>query len=129
MTRKRKTYLAIDMGASSGRHLAGRFDGNTLTLEELYRFDNSPIDLAGTLYWNLPSLWSHVQSGLQAAGSALGDEIVSVGVDTWGVDFALLGRGDTLLGNPVCYRDARTDGMMEKAFEIVHKSEVFQYSG
>ena len=125
----RKTYLAIDMGASGGRHLAGQFDGNTLTLKELYRFENGPTDLAGTLYWNLPSLWSHVQAGLNAAGAAIGDEIVSIGVDTWGVDFALLGRGDTLLGNPVCYRDARTDGMMEKAFEIVPKSEVFRQSG
>ena len=124
-----KTYLAIDMGASNGRHLAGQFDGNTLTLKELYRFENGTTDLAGTLYWNLPSLWQHVQTGLQAAGAAFGNEIVSVGVDTWGVDFALLGRSDTLLSNPVCYRDARTDGIMEKAFEIVPQSEVFQQSG
>jgi len=124
-----KTYLAIDMGASGGRHLAGQFDGKTLTLKELYRFENGPIDLAGTFYWNLPSLWTHVQEGLKAAGAAVGKEIVSVGVDTWGVDFALLGRGDTLLGNPVCYRDARTDGIMEKAFDIVPKSEVFRQSG
>ena len=124
-----KTYLAIDIGASGGRHLAGQFDGNTLTIKELYRFDNGPTDLAGTLYWNLPSLWSHVQAGLQVARAAAEHEIVSIGVDTWGVDFALLGRGDTLLGNPVCYRDARTDGIMEKAFEIVPKSEVFRQSG
>jgi len=126
---KHKTYLAIDIGASGGRHLAGQFDGSTLTLNELYRFDNGPTDIAGTLYWNLPSLWSHVQTGLKTATSELGDEIVSVGVDTWGVDFALLGRGDTLLDNPVCYRDARTDGIMEKAFEVVPKSEVFRQSG
>ena len=125
----RKTYLAIDIGASSGRHLAGQFDGNSLILKELYRFENGLADLAGTLYWNLPSLWSHVQSGLKVAGAAIGDEVVSVGADTWGVDFALLGRGDTLLGNPVCYRDARTDGMMETAFETVPKTEVFRQSG
>lgn len=124
-----KNYLAIDMGASSGRHLVGRFDGNKLTLEEIYRYENGPVDLAGTLYWNLPGLWSHVQNGLQVAGAKFGDTICSVGVDTWGVDFALLGRDDMLLGNPVCYRDARTDGMMEKAFETVPRREIFNQSG
>lgn len=125
----RKTYLAIDMGASSGRHLAGHFDGTMLELEELYRYENGQTDLAGTLYWNLPSLWSHVQTGLQIAGSKFGNKIVSVGVDTWGVDFALLGRGDTLLGNPVCYRDSRTDGMMEQAFKTVSRNDIFRQSG
>lgn len=117
------------MGASSGRHLVGRFDGSKLTLEEIYRFENGPTDLAGTLYWNLPGLWAHVQAGLRAAGAKFGDSISSVGVDTWGVDFALLGRDDTLLGNPVCYRDARTDGMMEKAFETVPRRKIFDQSG
>ncbi|MDR1963535.1 MAG: rhamnulokinase, partial [Planctomycetaceae bacterium] len=77
----------------------------------------------------LPSLWSHVQTGLQAGGTKFGNKIVSVGVDTWGVDFALLGRGDTLLGNPVCYRDARTDGIMELAFKTVSRSDIFRQSG
>ena len=121
-----KTYLAIDMGASSGRHLAGIFDGKKLKLEELYRFENGPTDLAGTLYWNLPSLWTHIQAGIQAAA---GHNLVSVGVDTWGVDFALLGRNDTLLANPVCYRDSRTDGAMERAFQTVSRNEVFRQSG
>ena len=85
-----KTYLAIDMGASGGRHLAGRFDGKKLSLEEFYRFENGPIELAGTWYWNLPGLWQHVQTGLKAVGNRIGQEVVSVGVDTWGVDFALL---------------------------------------
>jgi rhamnulokinase len=125
----RKTYLAVDMGASSGRHLAGHFDGTTLELEELYRYENGPADLAGTLYWNLPSLWLHVRTGLQIAGAKFGNEIIGVGVDTWGVDFALLGRGDTLLGNPVCYRDTRTDGMMEEAFQTVSRNDIFRQSG
>jgi rhamnulokinase len=117
------------MGASSGRHLAGHFDGKTLELEELYRFENGPTEIAGTLYWNLPSLWTCVQTGLRAAGVKFGNNLVSVGVDTWGVDFVLLGRGDTLLANPVCYRDARTDGIMEKAFEIVSRNDIFRQSG
>ncbi|MGL6226863.1 MAG: rhamnulokinase [Thermoguttaceae bacterium] len=124
-----KTYLAVDMGASSGRHILGHFDGSKITLEEVYRFENGPVDLGGSLYWNLPGLWSHVQNGLRAAKSRATAPIVSVGVDTWGVDYALLGRGNVLLGNPYAYRDARTDGIMEKAFEIVSRNDIFRQSG
>ncbi|GHT17124.1 carbohydrate kinase [Planctomycetales bacterium] len=126
---KHKTYLAIDMGASGGRLMAGRFDGTQLQLHEIYRFENFPCDLAGTLYWNLPTLWQHVQNGLKLAGTNYGNEIVSVGVDTWGVDFVFLGRDGKLFGNPVSYRDARTDGMMDKAFQTVPRNEIFRQSG
>ncbi|MGL6194840.1 MAG: rhamnulokinase, partial [Thermoguttaceae bacterium] len=127
-----KTYLAVDIGASSGRHILGHFDGSRLTLEEVYRFENGPTDLAGSLYWNLPGLWSHVKAGITAAkarGAVGHSDITSVGVDTWGVDYALLGRGDVILGNPYAYRDGRTDGMMEKAFQIVPRENIFQQSG
>ncbi|GHT25548.1 L-fuculose kinase [Planctomycetales bacterium] len=126
---KQKTYLAVDMGASSGRHIAGHFDGKTLTLEEIYRFENGPVDIAGTLFWNLPGLWSSVLKGIQEAAARFGDGIISIGADTWGVDFALLGKNDTLLSNPVCYRDARTDGIMEKAFQTVSREDIFQQTG
>ncbi|MGA2035413.1 MAG: rhamnulokinase family protein [Thermoguttaceae bacterium] len=126
----KKAYVAVDMGASSGRHVVGQFDGQQLRLQEVYRFENGPVDLAGSLYWDLPALWSHVRRGLSAAAAA-GDRqsIVSVGVDTWGVDFGLLARGDQLLGNPLHYRDSRTNGMMEKAFAIVSRPEVFRHTG
>ena len=125
-----KAYLAIDMGASSGRHLIGRFDGRRLRLEEVYRFENGPVDLGGRLYWDLPGLWSRVRQGLAAAAAAEGGEaIVSVGVDTWGVDFGLLGRNDELLGNPYHYRDSRTNGMLERAFSIVPREEIFRHTG
>ena len=125
-----KAYLAVDMGASSGRHLIGRFDGQKLRLEEVFRFENGPVDLAGRLYWDLPRQWSHVRQGLAAAGAAVGGKaIVSIGVDTWGVDFGLLGRNDELLGNPCHYRDSRTNGMLEKAFSIVSRAEIFQQTG
>ena len=88
-----KAYLAIDMGASSGRHVVGRFDGQRITLEEVYRFENGAVDVAGSLYWDLLAQWTHVTGGMRAAGAAHGERIVSVGVDTWGVDFGLLGRG------------------------------------
>jgi len=124
-----KSYLAIDMGASSGRHIVGHFDGRRLNLEEVYRFENGPVEMAGNLYWNFPGQWGHVAAGLQAAGALYGANIVSVGVDTWGVDFGLLGRNDTLLGIPFCYRDPRTDGAMERAFEAVSRDEIFANTG
>jgi rhamnulokinase len=124
-----KAYLAIDMGASSGRHVLGRFDGKRLRLEEVYRFENGPVEVDSRLYWDLLGLWSHVRHGLHAAAAALGGNIASVGVDTWGVDFGLLGRGDELLGNPSHYRDSRTNGMMEKAFALVPREEIFQHTG
>jgi rhamnulokinase len=122
-----KTFLAVDLGASSGRHLAGSFDGRRLALEEIYRFPNGPVPAGGHLYWDLLGLWSHVRDGLRAAATRGG--VVSVGVDTWGVDFALLGRGDELLGNPYHYRDARTEGALEKALSIVPREEIFARTG
>lgn len=124
-----KAFLAIDMGASSGRHLAGLFDGQRLRLEEIYRFENGPVEASGKLYWDLLGLWTHVRQGLRAAGKQLGASIVGVGVDTWGVDFGLLGKGDELLGHPYHYRDSRTNDMMEKAFTIVPREEIFQHTG
>ncbi|MBN1590312.1 MAG: rhamnulokinase, partial [Pirellulales bacterium] len=123
-----KAYLAVDIGASSGRHVVGRYDGRRLALEEVYRFENGPVEAAGSLYWDLLGLWTHLQQGFRAA-AATGTPVCSVGVDTWGVDYGLLGRNDTLLGNPYHYRDSRTNGIMERAFEIVPRDEVFRQTG
>jgi len=124
-----KAYLAVDVGASSGRHVLGFFDGKRIQLEEAYRFDNAPVEILGRLFWDLLSQWSHVRQGLRAAGAKTDGQIVSVGVDTWGVDFGLLGRNDELLGNPYHYRDARTNGIMEEAFAQVPRDEIFRYTG
>ncbi|MBN2217435.1 MAG: rhamnulokinase [Pirellulales bacterium] len=123
-----KAYLAVDLGASSGRHVVGRYDGKRLTLDEVYRFENGPVEMAGTLFWDLPAQWAHLQQGFRAAAAAVAP-IMSVGVDTWGVDFGLLGRGDTLLGNPCHYRDARTNGIMERAFGMIPRREIFRRTG
>ena len=97
-----KAYLAIDLVRPEDAILIGRFDGEKLRLEEVHRFENGPVEMNGRMYWDLPGLWSRVRQGLSAARAADGGEaIVSIGVDTWGVDFGLLGRGDELLGNPV----------------------------
>jgi rhamnulokinase len=125
-----KAYLAIDIGASSGRHLIGRFDGETLRLEEVHRFENGPVEMNGRMYWDLPGLWTRVRQGLCAARAAEGGEAIqSIGLDTWGVDFGLLGRGDELLGHPYHYRDSRTNGILERAFAIVPREEIFRQSG
>ena len=124
-----KTYLAVDLGASSGRVLAGRFDGARLRLEEIHRFGNGPVHAAGHMYWDLLDLWQQIQQGLRAAHESFGESAVSVGVDTWGVDFGLLGRGDEPLGNPYCYRDARTEGMLDRAFELVGREAIFEATG
>ena len=129
MTKTQRVYLGVDLGASSGRVVAGLFDGQRLVLEEVHRFENGPVLAAGRMHWDLLALWSHVQQGLQAAAARYGDRVASVGVDTWGVDFGLLGRGDELLGNPYHYRDRRTSGMMERAFSLVSREEIFAHTG
>src|SRR5438874_10639687 len=108
-------YLALDLGAESGRGLLGRFDGERLELEEIHRFPNGPVRMLDTLHWDLPRLFEEAKAALHKA-AAIRPGLDGVGVDTWGVDFGLVGRGDVLLGNPVHYRDARTAGMIEAAF-------------
>ena len=124
-----RAYLAIRLAAASGRHVAGLFDGSKLRLEEIHRFANGPVAAGGHLYWDLLAQWDHVQRGLRAAATQLPGQIASVGVDTWGVDFGLLGPGGELLSNPVHYRDARTDGLLERAFEVVPRHEIFEQTG
>jgi len=122
-------YLAVDIGASSGRLLAGLFDGRRLRLEEVHRFENGAVDFAGSLQWNVLGLWQQIQAGMRAAKAKYGDRIRSIGVDTWGVDFALLGRGDALLGNPVSYRDRRSEGQMDRAIAKLGREEIFAHTG
>ena len=129
MANANQVYLAVDLGASGGRVLAGLLDGDCLTLEEVARFENGPVIADGRMYWDVLGLWQRITDGLAQAADRVGDEVVSVGVDTWGVDYALLGPGDELLGNPYCYRDARTNGMMEKAFGTVSRDEIFAETG
>ena len=129
----RKGYLAVDLGASSGRHVAGLFDGERLDLHEMYRFINGPVAVGAHLHWDLLGQWSHILTGMRAAREQAKEQHLghfgSIGVDTWGVDFGLLGRGDVLLGNPYHYRDQRTRGMLDRALEIVLREEIFAQTG
>lgn len=122
-------YLAVDLGAESGRVLAGLLDGRRVRLEELHRFANGPVSVAGTLRWDVLRLWSEIQAGLARAGSKFGETIISVGVDTWGVDYVLLGPQMELLGQPYHYRDSRTEGVMPAALARVPRAEVFAATG
>jgi rhamnulokinase len=124
-----KVYLAVDLGASSGRVLAGKFDGSQLRLSEVHRFENGPVLANDRMYWDILSLWRSVEDGLRAAADQFGDSVTSVGIDTWGVDYALLGPGDELLGNPYNYRDSRTNGVMEQAFARVRREDIFAETG
>ncbi len=92
------SYLAIDLGAGSGRAIAGRIDGNRLQLEEILRFDNSPVRLGNTIYWDFLSLFANVKRGIALAVKK-GHDLNGIGVDTWGVDFGLLDSLGNLLGN------------------------------
>jgi rhamnulokinase len=123
-----RNYLAIDLGAESGRAILGGFDGERLTLSEIHRFANHPVRLTDGLHWDVLRLWSEIKESLSRA--AQGDEPpVSVGLNTWGVDFALLDRNGALLSNPYHYRDSRTDGMLEEAFRRVPRGEIFDTTG
>lgn len=124
-----RTYLAVDLGAESGRVMAGRFDGRKIALEQFHRFPNGPVHLGDTLRWNVIGLWTEIRNGLREAAAKLGGSAVSVGVDTWGVDFVLMNRNDELLGQPWNYRDKRTDGMLQKAFSRVPRSEIYAATG
>ncbi|MBA4146623.1 MAG: rhamnulokinase [Verrucomicrobia bacterium] len=124
-----KVFLGIDLGAESGRVMAGLWDGNRMTLEEVHRFPNGAVTINGTLRWDLLRLWGEIQQGLTLAAKRYGKSIVSVGVDTWGVDFVLLSKTGELLGLPFHYRDERTRGVMDEAFKRVSREDIFAETG
>jgi rhamnulokinase len=123
-----KKLLAFDLGAESGRGVLGRFDGRRLQLEVVHRFPNGGVRTLDTLHWDVLRLFGEMVAGLRRCAADFGG-VDSIGVDTWGVDFALLGRGDTLLGNPRHYRDPHTETILEEAFARVPRWEVFRQTG
>lgn len=126
---KSQCYLGVDLGAESGRVMAGVWNGRRLRLEEAHRFSNIPVELNGSLRWNVLQICAEIEKGLGIAARLHRNSIKSVAVDTWGVDFALLSKSNELLGLPFHYRDARTRGALEKAFKTVERSKIFQETG
>ncbi|MDL2312760.1 rhamnulokinase [Bacteroidales bacterium OttesenSCG-928-B11] len=123
-----KNYLSIDLGAGSGRAIVGCFKDGKIFLEELHRFENRPVKLNGTLYWDFPALFDNVKKGIVSA-QRKGYDLRGIGVDTWGVDFGLIDRRGNLVANPVTYRDSRTQGMCDEVCEIVPREEMYRISG
>lgn len=124
-----KVYLAVDLGAGSGRVLAGEFDGNRIELKELNRFENEPVELPSGWHWNITSLYQNILVGLKKAAETYGDAVISIGIDTWGVDYGLFDKDGRMLGLPYQYRDSRTDGMMEVAFDKAGKQAIYEATG
>jgi len=120
-------YLAIDLGAESGRTIVGSLADDRMNLSETHRFANGPVRSRDGLQWDVLRLWSEVKEGI--ARSAMTCNLDGIGVDTWAVDFALLDRNDSLLGNPFHYRDGRTDGMLEEAFKRMSPADIFSNTG
>lgn len=125
---KNKSFLAFDLGATSGRTILGTIDNGRLQMKELSRFTNQILQIGNHIHWNVYSLFEHLKEGLQVAKKE-GVAITSIGIDTWGVDFVLLAEDGSILGAPYAYRDPHTLGMPEKYFELISREKVYELTG
>jgi rhamnulokinase len=119
-------FLAFDLGAESGRAILARFQSGILDINEIYRFSNEPVHFRGELHWDVLRLWHEIKKAFE---SSLLEKVESVGIDTWGVDFALLGEHGKLIENPYHYRDARTHGVMENVLARVPREKIYSTTG
>lgn len=120
--------LAIDIGASSGRHILGSLQGGKIKLEEIYRFENKIKKVEDEYCWDIKELFKNIKDGIKKC-KEIGKIPKTIGIDTWGVDFVLLDEKDEMLGRPVSYRDERTEGMMEETFKIISKDKLYKHTG
>lgn len=121
--------LAFDFGASSGRAMLFTFDGKKLSIEEMHRFSNDPVTVGGSFHWDVLRLFHEIKAGILKTMHAGHTDILSIGIDTWGVDFGLFDKNGNMLGNPYHYRDNRTNGMIEQADKEVGKRYIFDHTG
>jgi rhamnulokinase len=122
-------FLAIDLGAESGRAILATLDGEQLSLADIHRFPNGPVRLPDGLHWDILRLWSEIKTALHIAAHKHNVQLAGIGIDTWGVDYGLLDRTSALIGNPYHYRDHRTDGMVEEAFKRLPRELIFDLTG
>lgn len=123
-----KYYLAVDIGASSGRHMLASMKDGKMQLEEVYRFPNGMDNKNGTLCWDVERLITEIKNGLKKC-KEIGKIPVSMGIDTWGVDYVLLDKDDNILGDTAGYRDSRTEGMDEKVYEVIPQDDLYARTG
>jgi rhamnulokinase len=121
--------LAVDFGASSGRTIWGEFTGSKLTVHEIHRFANEPVELGGSLHWDFLRLFHEMKKGIRAYKYANTHDPASIAVDTWGVDYGLVDGNGSLMGNPYHYRDVRTQTAMDECFKTIPRSELFARTG
>lgn len=124
----KKYYLAVDIGASSGRHILGWMENDRMHLEEIYRFSNGMVKKDGELCWEFDRLYKEIINGMKKC-KELGKIPVSMGIDTWGVDFVMLDENNQVLGNTVGYRDKRTTGMDDKVYETISLEDLYARTG
>ena len=129
MTSPKKTFIAVDLGAGSGRVIAATTDFSTLALEEMHRFDNPGTDLPGGSFWNILGLYREILEGLRRAVEKHGESIVSIGIDTWGCDFGFIAENGELLGLPHQYRDPRFEWMADAMHAAMPEAEIFARTG
>ena len=122
-------YLAIDLGAGSGRLVAGEYDGSSLNIVEVNRFSNKGIEINGGIYWDTPRLFSHITEGIRLAVEKYGDQIVSIAADSWGCDFALVDKLGNVLGGHHQYRDSRSEGMQAELDSRMSQEEQYKHTG
>lgn len=118
-------FIAVDIGAETGRVIVGDIS----KMEIIYRFPNSLVRVKGSIFWDILGIFNEIKKGLKEAFKKYSHQIVSIGIDTWGVDYALLDSDGDILGNPYHYRDKRTDNIMEEVFKIIPKEEIFAETG
>ncbi|HON92328.1 MAG TPA: rhamnulokinase family protein [Sedimentisphaerales bacterium] len=122
-------YIAVDLGAESGRVMLGRVTDGKLSLEPIHRFANGPIQEQDSLRWDFDRLMTEIKTGIRLAAGKADSPVRGIGIDTWGVDFGLLDADGRLLEKPYHYRDSRTNGMMEKAFSRIPKRQIYENTG
>ncbi|MGE4568055.1 MAG: FGGY family carbohydrate kinase, partial [Bacteroidales bacterium] len=122
------SFLAFDLGATSGRAILGTLSNGKLITKELLRFPNRMLQLNGHYHWNIFGLFESLKEGLKACASEKAD-LRAIGIDTWGVDFAFVGADGALMGLPFAYRDPYTDGMPEAFFRLIPRKEVYRMTG